>query len=356
MSEFHIECVKIGEVTKHPNADTLSITMVHGGYPCIFRTGDYREGDLAVYVPVDALCPVAREEFRFLDAGKGREFERVKAKRLRGTFSMGILVKAPEGAKVGQDFRANFGIEKWEPEAEKEPSGGEFEVQEKLQRIYKSWPWWKRVLARWFPNLFRKKVLSCPVYDIEGLRKHKGLLIDGEEVSITEKIHGANFRAVFTNGKFHLGSRTTFGRAPDSDWGVVSERYGLAHKLRSFPDMVLYGEVYGDVQDLKYGMSMGKVDLMAFDMMNIKTRQYLDHEDFLLACSQLGVPVVPELYRGPWKPELIAMSEGKTTVAGANHVREGIVIKPTTERHDPHFGRVILKLPGEGYLTRKEQP
>lgn len=354
MSEFKIECVQITEMVKHENANKLSIVMVHGGYPCIVNTADFNVGDLAVYIPVDALVPVARPEFAFLKSGE-REFERIKARRLRGVFSMGLLIKAPPGIKIGADLQSHFGIQKWEPPAEREPSGGEFEIQEKAQRIYKSWPWWRRVLARWFPSLFRKKVLSCPVYDIEGYRKHARILVACEEVSITEKIHGANFRAVFTKGKFHLGSRTTFGRDKNSDWGVVAERYDLARRLRSFQDMVLFGEVYGDVQDLKYGMKKGQVDLMAFDLMNLKTRQYLGRDEFLKVCSVLGVPVVPELYRGPWSPELISLSEGKTTIAGASHVREGIVIKPVVERNDPHFGRVILKLAGEGYLTRKEK-
>lgn len=38
MSEFHVEVVRVGPVTKHPNADTLSITNIHGGYPVIMRT------------------------------------------------------------------------------------------------------------------------------------------------------------------------------------------------------------------------------------------------------------------------------------------------------------------------------
>jgi len=36
-----------------------------------------------------------------------------------------------------------------------------------------------------------------------------------------------------------------------------------------------------------------------------------------------------------------------------NHVREGIVVKPLTERWSSTIGRVFLKQPGEGYLLRK---
>ena len=41
-----------------------------------------------------------------------------------------------------------------------------------------------------------------------------------------------------------------------------------------------------------------------------------------------------------------------STVAGANHVREGFVIKPIVERYAKHFGRVVLKMVGQGYHLR----
>jgi hypothetical protein len=50
MSEWIVRVVEIGEVVKHPNADSLSITEVEG-YPCIIRTGDFQTGDKAVYIP-----------------------------------------------------------------------------------------------------------------------------------------------------------------------------------------------------------------------------------------------------------------------------------------------------------------
>jgi RNA ligase len=297
---------------------------------------------------------VSREEFAFLSKEAKDGLARIKARRLRGTFSMGLLVKAQPGAKLGSNKQKELGIEKYLPPAEREPTQREFSISEKSQRIYKSWPWWKRTLARWFPRLFVKKHIACPVYDIEGYRKHKGVLIEGEEVIITEKIHGANLRAVYANGKFHLGSRTTFGRDKSSDWGVVADRYGLAEKLKAYPNLVVLGEVYGNVQDLKYGKP-NSVDLVLFDAMDLKTRKFLDWKELCSLARLLGIPTVPELYVGSWKAELIGLSEGKTTMPFANHVREGIVVKPMVNRYDPHFGRVILKLAGEGYLTRKEQ-
>lgn len=39
---------------------------------------------------------------------------------------------------------------------------------------------------------------------------------------------------------------------------------------------------------------------------------------------------------------------------GADHVREGCVVRPAAERRDDRAGRVVLKLIGRDYLTRKE--
>src|SRR5574343_587969 len=100
MSEFHVVVVEIGKVGKHPNADTLSITSVLGGYPVIFRTGQFNQGDKAVYVPVDAICPASDPRFAFLG-----ENNRIKAKRLRGIFSMGLLVEANSEWTVGQNVQ-----------------------------------------------------------------------------------------------------------------------------------------------------------------------------------------------------------------------------------------------------------
>ena len=61
---------------------------------------------------------------------------------------------------------------------------------------------------------------------------------------------------------------------------------------------------------------------------------------------------MPTLYVGPWLgfDAHKDLAEGKSTIAG--HVREGFVVKPTKERYADRFGRVILKLVGEGYNLR----
>lgn len=325
MSEFHIQVVRLGPIEKHANADTLSITRVHGGYPCIIRTGDFQEGELAVYVPVDALVNTQRPEFASFAARADKTgWMRVRALRLRGVFSMGLLLRAEPGWVEGQDLRAALGVEKWEPPI---PDDGDPDEAPD-------------------PGVL-------PAYDIEGLRRWPQLLTEGEEVVITEKIDGANARAVWHEGRLHIGTRNTFKR-PDgnSPWARAARQYDLATKLKESP-YALYFELYGHVQALRYGLGNQMYRIAVFDALDTRDRRWLSADPLQALLRELDLPMAPPLYRGPWHPELAALAEGDTTLPGAEHVREGIVIRPAVERWDDRIGRVQLKLHGEGYLTRK---
>jgi len=59
---------------------------------------------------------------------------------------------------------------------------------------------------------------------------------------------------------------------------------------------------------------------------------------------------VPVLYEGPYiKEKMLKLSSGKSTMA--DHIREGVVIKPTEERWHDEVGRVQLKLVSNEYLA-----
>ncbi len=323
MSEFHIKVVKLGPILKHTNATSLEITMVHGGYPVITRMGEFREGDLAVYVPVDAEVPASDPRWAFLG-----EHRRIQAKRLRGTFSMGLLTKAEPEWVEGQDVRELLGIVKYEPDEpdDRLTTGG---------------------------GLDEKDPGFLPTYsDIEGFRRWPTIIESGEEVVLTEKLHGESSRYVFEDGRLWVGSRTRIKRDdPSSQWWRAARAYNLAEKLAKAPGIAVYGEVHGYTKGFNYGVAKGTVGFRAFDAMDIKTRQYLDVDAFLALMTTLDIPTVPFLYRGPWSEELKGYAEGLSTLS--EHTREGFVVRPTKERVHLELGRVILKYIGEAYLLGK---
>lgn len=339
MSEFHVQVFRIGKVGKHPRADTLSITQGPGGYPVCFKTGEFGPGDLAVHIPVDAVVDTARGEFDWLKdkaslAGGGRFLYRVKSVKLRGIPSHGFLVPvAPELRDVlreGQDVRDLLGVTKYDP-------GPCYELSGLIQGDMTSLP----------------QDGMVPHYDIEGMRRYSHCINQGELVSVTEKIHGSNGRWVHLGGQLLCGSRTKFRK--NSVWNLMAERFGLADILGRVENqgLVLYGEVFGPgIQDLTYGLT--EPDVIFFDLYDSRTGLWCTTDQFQDFCLEHLLPRVPELYRGPYDAEAIAaMAEGTSTLPGANHVREGVVVKPLVERWDQEIGRVFLKQPGEDYLLRK---
>ncbi len=324
MSEFSVRVVRIGAIEKHPSADSLSITEVDG-CPVLFRTTDFSAGDLAVYVPVDAVVAAGDPRFAFLD-GKNR----VRAKRLRGVFSMGLLVSA-EGLGEGEDVAERWGIKKWE------------EPEESVT--------WSGVGLDCRPP----PGPPIPVYDVESLRKYGDLLIPGEEVVVTEKVHGCNARFYFHDGELYAGSRNRWKKHEGgSVWWKVADEMGLAVALSALPGYVFYGEVYGRVQDLQYGTKPNEHRLAIFDVYLAASGRFLDADNARVACAAVGLPMVKELYRGPYDRALAAsLAEGETTMGG-DHIREGVVVRPVHERVHPRHGRVVLKLVSEAYLTRSK--
>jgi ATP-dependent RNA circularization protein (DNA/RNA ligase family) len=136
-------------------------------------------------------------------------------------------------------------------------------------------------------------------------------------------------------------------------WWKAAAQYDLENKLQKYPDHIFYGELYGNVGGFRYGFKDNNIALAFFDIMYKGV--WLDVPEVKSILEELDLPMVPVLYQGQWKEEFISMSDGQTTIPNANHIREGIVVKPIKERVDPSIGRVILKIVGMDYLEGKKK-
>ncbi len=396
MSEFHVRVIRVDEIQPHPNADRMEIVMVDGGYPVCVKKGEYAVGDSAVYLPVDSIVPDV-DYYRFLspvplppDAPLPERHRRIKAKKLRGVFSMGMLVpmsqlqppeqhtrKTPKvwPPESGTNVQDLMGIEKWDPEVAIEggPEANADGMTAK-RRAYARLPWYRKPLSQIFWGRLRRDIKrrlglapvgfsssvpgpgNFPEYtDIESLRQHPHWLLAGEEVVATEKVHGANFRCGWTRGKFWVGSHHQFklqplkGQKTDVFWSVAIEK-DLSRLLAPAPEIAFFGEVYGAVQAGFGYDAPGKLGVRFFDAMDLTTHRWLDYDEFEALCSRLGLATVPVLFRGPWEPGFRTLAEGRSLIG--SHIREGFVVKPVRERRQPHGARVILKMVGEEYLLR----
>lgn len=347
MSTHAIKVVPLPPIVKHPNADTLGL-VDFDGWQCIVKSEEWRKGEPCVYIPPDYCVDTTRPEFSF-HASRGH---RVKAIRLRKEWSEGLVVKPPPNAKVGDDVMKTLGIWRYEP-----PIKGQPNPTNKRPPT-----WWER----WFGWLWKRrpygpKGLTLKVYDIEHLQGNTRFMTDGEPVWVTEKIHGANARYVWWKGKLWIGSRQRwlkhggdkgfYKAGADSVWHEALTP-AMENWCRANPGMVLFGEVYGRVQDLTYGLPNG-VAFRAFDVYDSQARTFWDWSIAARSLDAAGVQLVPVYYNGPYKFETAQVfAEGRSAIPKADNIREGVVVRPVAERRSPGCGRVIFKVVSRQYLER----
>jgi len=321
------------DLEPHPNADTLSVVKV-GGYTVCVRTADWQDKRRGVYIEPDTLVDTEREEFSFL-AGKSKHY-RTRAKRLRGIPSFGFLIPAPIGANTGDDCWESLGLQRWQP------SDGDNESGDNNQCV-------KAPSIR--VGCVDGPEYSIGKYDLENIRKYRYLMTEGEEVVITEKLHGQNMRCLFHDGQVYVGSRSTWKEdVPMSDfWRSYRSAPGLAGLVENNPGYIVYGESYGNQPKFRYDCPPNERRFRAFDILDTANNRWLPWHEFLAACISYSIPACPVLHCGPLSFEQVnELSEGKSTLA--NHVREGCVVQPIIERNDIRLGRVKLKSVGAGYL------
>jgi len=327
VSSHSVSIIEIGEVMPHENAERLEIVPV-GGWQAVVKKGDFKPGDRAVYIQPDYSIPTARPEFAFL-AREGRERHRLRAVRLRGALSFGLLIPVPADVAnepTGANVMEALGIERYEPLVQ---SGADALLPEERPNIY------------------------APTFDVESLQNFQGVLRDGERVVVTEKIHGANSRFLYLDGTFFVGSRTRWLK-PDGAH-VWRAAYEAHPEIRSWCEThegtILFGEAFGKVQSLKYGRE-NSVAFAAFGA--LKNDTWISLHVLAETLRAHGVPMAPVLYDGPWEPSVILpLAEQDSAVPGApaGHMREGIVITAAPERRDDAIGRVALKHISVRYWT-----
>jgi len=329
MSTFAVLVRRI-EVFPHPNADLLDLAKVDD-YHCVVKKDQFKTGDLIAYIPEASLVPAALvEEMGLTGRLAGPEKNRVKAVKLRGAVSQGLVLPARPQWQEGDDVTAELGIIKWIPPIPVHMSG-------ELAPAPDDWHGYT---------------------DIENIKRYPAILQPGEEVVATEKVHGTctllgllgGVRAMSSKG--YGGGGTVIKEDEKNLYWRMARKFNLFEKVEGLGNVMLFGETFGSgVQDLGYGTQKGEPSFFAFDI-SINGR-YLDYDDFAKICAERGIPMAHVLYRGSFGPETLAQTGGVETISGkAAHMREGIVIRPIKERYEHDIGRVLLKSVNETYLLR----
>jgi RNA ligase (TIGR02306 family) len=197
-------------------------------------------------------------------------------------------------------------------------------------------------------------------YDIDSAQMYPQCFEPNEPIFVTEKIHGCNSRYVWAKDidtgeyRMHCGSHSQWKMEHDENlwWKVLSKYPGLREWCQNHPDMIVYGEVYGQVQK---GFHYGGDDnrFVVFDIFDAVKNQYFNPQEARDLAPTLSW--VPCLGVHPFNlEELVKLSKGKSLMPDTDHIREGIVISPLVEKWHDKIGRVKLKIVNEDYLTNKK--
>ena len=379
MSSLIVEVCRVEAIEPHPNADRMAIARVKGWRTCILRdpttnTTQFAAGDKCIYFPPDTVIPTELSDrlgvTKYLQPLSTQPGGRIRVSKLRGEASYGLIIQCenPEW-EVGHDVASFYGATKYEPPMKHQ--AGETESAHLAFHRY---------------------------FDMENIRNFPDVLEPGEEVVVTEKIHGQNarlglVREVIDDGrtvwKWMAGSHdvrrkrftpkgdeSVFWRCfnPDirqllvevSNCGFTPDEIDSAPEVKSDRenfDVVLFGERFGvGVQDMQYGRKSGEINFRAFDL--TRDAKYFDFDAKCELFARHGIEMVPILFRGSFDFAMMErLAEGPTTLcepqkAGAFSGREGVVVLSVTERQVDRgariFHRAQLKCISFGYLARKE--
>lgn len=234
-------------VHEHPNADALELAQV-GLYRAVVTKGAYRSGEAAVYIPEQSVLPAGLiEELGLTGRLAGSGADRVKAVRLRGELSQGIVcrpqaladVDLTSAAAEGVDFAERLGITKWVPPIPPTMSGDVESAPDLL-------PW----------------------VDIENIQRYPDIFRPGEPVVLTEKLHGsaclltyvADQERVYVSSKGFGAKSLALREEPRNLYWRAVRGHGVAEAAARLAERLgarrvgIFGEVFGaGVQDLTYG-------------------------------------------------------------------------------------------------------
>lgn len=394
--QANIVRINAADILPHPDPETTNLELILlGEFQVVVRKGTFKPGDLGVYIQPDSVVPQT-EPFKFIwgqyvytpEPPLGPKWDvperrrRITVRKFRGQWSEGLLlplsdfttqelIVGPYGnvssslPVEGEDVSERLGVTHWNPDSDTANTKGETAHAPRRRRPKTLKGWFHFLLHKVFGRRSKSYVeyvnVDAPVYDVEGLKNHPNTFEDGEQVYITEKIHGSNARYVYLDGVMYAGSRTQWKSAESTCvWRkALLDNPWIEEWCKRHEGFILYGEVTPTQKGFDYGVQKGQVGFFLFDI-RTPEGQWVSYEDLVNFDDPFEMDeviyagcMVPGLYVGPYSKQIVDdLVSGPSMVHGAKHIREGIVIKPIRERTVRGVGRVILKLVSNDFLAK----
>jgi hypothetical protein len=292
---------KILNVTPIEGADAIETAHVLG-WQVVIKKGEYKAGDLCVYIQIDTVVP----ETEYFDFLRERKY-RVRTIKLRKQISQGLIVPLPPGRYVeGDDVTDVIGVKKYE-KPDNNPE--RFEKPRMPKKWYKKWIYLFKYnfLYKLFPSLKRKQRSSFPTHlvsitDEERIQNMPQVLEQyaGKTFVVSYKLDGSSITIIHSRvlgqSKFRVCSRRFELHDKKNDWYRVfesTEFYLEIMKLVNYfntNDIIVQGEAVGKFNGNHHNLQREQIRLFNIYVGGKRLKQ----NEFLDVCLKLNIPHCPK--------------------------------------------------------------
>lgn len=329
MSTYKCLVIKLerDKIFKNENSNNLFwLNIPDSGYTCVIRGSDWINPDdtlkytKAAYVEPQTICPLNLSQFEFLRDKDTDTHVRVKARKMRGIQSFGVLIPVDDSIPEGTDMWDTWGLKHYEPQPEVEGGNNGANVSRP-------------------PRDFSK-------YDIENIKNYISAFTHGEKIVVMEKFEGQNMRVCYQDGQVYVGSRNYWKADVEGScfWRSYYSVPTLEKLIKDNQNLCVFGESYGNVAKFLYDCPLGERRFRAFDIFDMSTNKWLQWFDFQELCIKYNIPICSIVWNGPFDFEKLKEIAELDSPLKAGQMMEGIVVWPINCDYHPKLGRRKAKL------------
>lgn len=323
---------RIHSVTAHPNPEVerLEVAKIKE-WPVVIKKGEFKDGDLVVFITIDTIVPSSNPYFAFLEKQKYKVWN----SKFKGAPSQGLVcplsilpIPNPDNIKgiilheepkslEGYDVTETLGIIKYEkPEPISSEAVGNFPTNI-------------------IPMTDEENLLN---YGNDVLRE-----LRGKRCYITGKADGSSCTIIYQNGKVRVCSRKLEQKEGTGFWTIV-DKLGLVEKLTrlNFPIAIQAEAVGPGIQGNRMGLS--EKTFRVFNVRNIDTGEWYDWALIQSYCYDLELTSVEQvgntfILDDSWTVE--RLQSLANTYKYGQQPGEGIVLRPFEPCYSSTIGRQL---------------
>lgn len=305
---------RIADILPIEGADAIEVAVVDG-WKVVTKKGEYKPGDLAVYLEIDSWVP--HELAPFLSKGQepreynGVKGERLRTVKLRGQVSQGLLlaIDAETPGCEGDDLTEELGIQKWEPEIPAQLAG-------QVRGLFPT---------HLIPKTDQERIQNCfPEVQAKGDVTYE----------VTLKLDGTSCTIFRWEDELRVCSRNLELKVNDEnkDNTLVAMALKVADKVKH--GYALQGEVMGPgIQGNREGFK--EHQFFVFDIYDIEEQEYLPPYARRNHCQTMRLDHIPVIGKEFIAPVSVNIALDIAEGPSINHpIREGLVWKCN---EDPSF-------------------